>query len=74
MPSENVHCIRNLDASPDVIWAGLKDFDLQWHPAVTECKLLRDETGALLRVFSDADGGNYVEQRTYISNSDRVMC
>lgn len=74
MPSENVHCIRNLDASPDVIWAGLKDFDLQWHPAVTECKLLRDETGALLRVFSDVDGGNYVEQRTYISNSDRVMC
>ena len=58
----------------DYVWAVLGDFDLGWHPFVAACNLSRDPSGALVRAFDTTDGGHLVEQRTYISDSDRVLC
>lgn len=74
MPTERVHCIRKISAALDDVWAILNGFDLNWHPFVARCTLSRDPSGALLRAFDTTDGGHLVEQRTYISDTDRVLC
>ncbi|WP_420860610.1 alpha/beta fold hydrolase [Algirhabdus cladophorae] len=74
MPSQTVHCARTLDAAADDIWAVLKGFDLTWHPYVVSCNVLRDAGGAMLRDFETTDHQRLVEQRTFISDTDRVLC
>lgn len=74
MPSKRVTCIRNLAADPDSVWAVLGTFDLNWHPLVAACTLTIDTSGAVLRDFETTDGGRLLEQRTYLSNHDRVLC
>lgn len=74
MPVQSVHCIRKLNADTDDVWAVLRAFDLNWHPFVETCTLVRSPTGALLRTFTTTDGGQLVEQRSYISDTDRVLC
>jgi len=74
MALEEVQCKRWLSAASAEVWAVLKSFDLSWHPFVTSCSLLRDETGAVLRDFETSDGGRMIERRSYISDTDRVLC
>ncbi len=74
MAHERVHCIRKLNVPADHIWAVVRDFDVGWHPDVTHCKLQRTVSGALLREFETTDGRHLSERRTYISDTDRVMC
>lgn len=74
MPAQSVHCLRKLSLSPDTVWQALGSFDNAWHPSVTRCDFLRSPTGALLRNFEDAEGRIYEEQRTYLSDTDRVLC
>ncbi len=74
MAFEQVQCSRKLARSADDIWAVLRDFDLAWHPFVTSCSLLRDDRGAVLRDFETSDGGQLIERRSYISDTDRVLC
>ncbi len=52
----------------------LGTFDVSWHPDVAHCTLLRAGDGALLRAFTDQDGKAYEERRSYISDTDRVLC
>lgn len=73
MPTRAVHTMRKLTPDADRVWSYLSDFDLGWHPGVARCALRRGPDGAVLREFSDADGQSYLEQRTYFSNSDRVL-
>ncbi len=74
MTSRQVQCTRVVPANPDDVWAVLHEFDLSWHPMVTNCALRLDETGTLCRDFSAQDGGSLTEQLTYLSHSDRVLC
>lgn len=74
MASTTVHSIRKLKADIDAVWGKLRDFDLNWHPHVDSCKFLRSANGTLIREFTDTQGGSYREERTYVSNSDRVLC
>ncbi|MDG2451959.1 MAG: alpha/beta fold hydrolase [Paracoccaceae bacterium] len=74
MPVTSVHCVRKVAASADAVWAVLRDFDNGWHPYVASCSLSRSATGAVLREFEVSDGARLVEQRTYFSDTDRVLC
>jgi len=74
VPSASVHCVRTLKASAADVWRVLGTFDVSWHPGIAECALLRAPDGALMRVFTDVDGGEYEERRTYLSDTDRVLC
>ena len=60
--------------SADAVWTVLGAFDNGWHPFIAECTLLRSPEGALLRRFTDTDGQSYQERRTYLSETDRVLC
>jgi len=74
MATSAVHCVRKIAALPDAVWAVLGSFDVSWHPYIAHCTVLRDADGALLRSFADQDGTVYEERRSYISDTDRVLC
>ncbi len=74
MATSVVHCVRTIPASSDAVWKMLGGFDVSWHPGVASCELIRAADGALLRSFTDDDGGIYEERRTYLSDTDRVLC
>lgn len=74
MPTTSVHAIRALPASAEDVWRVLGTFDVSWHPGIADCALLRAPDGALMRCFTDVDGGEYEERRTYLSDTDRVLC
>ena len=74
MAQTAVHSVRKIPASPDAVWGVIGTFDASWHPGVAECNLLRAADGALLRSFKDQDGTPYEERRSYISDTDRVLC
>ncbi len=73
MATTSIHCTRKIPAAPDAVWGVLGAFDVSWHPAVAECDLLRAADGALMRSFTDQEGGRYEERRTYVSETDRVL-
>ena len=73
MPQERVQCCRKIEAAPQDVWAVIRSFDLTWHPFVTSCSLIAGPKGAVQREFETTDGGRLVEQRTYFSDSDRVL-
>ncbi|MGB0440126.1 MAG: alpha/beta fold hydrolase, partial [Paracoccaceae bacterium] len=74
MPYEQVRCRRTINSAPEDVWACLRGFDLNWHPFVVSCSLKPGPDGAVWRDFTTSDGGHLVEQRTYISDADRVLC
>lgn len=74
MPQTVVHCQSQLNMGADAVWSALRDFDLAWHPGIKTCKVLDDANGSLLRQFTDSDGNAYIEERTYVSDTDRVLC
>jgi pimeloyl-ACP methyl ester carboxylesterase/AcrR family transcriptional regulator len=74
MAKTTVHCLRKIPVDPDHLWTVLGTFDLSWHPNVASCDLLRSPDGALIRNFKDTDGQIYEERRTYLSDTDRVLC
>ncbi|MEP6020151.1 MAG: alpha/beta fold hydrolase [Paracoccaceae bacterium] len=74
MTSTAVNCIRTIPASGDAVWQVIGGFDVSWHPGVASCELIRAADGALLRNFTDRDGSLYEERRTYLSDTDRVLC
>ncbi len=74
MVPAQVRCERKLSTPAGDVWAVLRDFDLTWHPFVTDCTLKREATGALMRTFTTTDGEQLVEQQTYLSDTDRTLC
>ena len=69
-----VHCVRTIPASGDAVWRAIGSFDVSWHPSIASCNLIRAADGALVRSFTDHDGCVYEERRTYLSDTDRVLC
>jgi len=69
-----VHCSRKIPVDPDRLWRVLGTFDLSWHPHVASCDLVRSPQGTLLRSFQDRNGQVYEERRSYLSDTDRVLC
>ena len=74
MATSVVHCVRTIPASGGTVWQVIGGFDVSWHPGVASCELIRAADGALVRSFTDNDGGAYEERRTYLSDTDRVLC
>ena len=74
MAATVVHCVRTIPAAGDTVWQVIGSFDVSWHPSIASCELVRAADGALLRSFTDHDGGIYEERRTYLSDTDRVLC
>ena len=74
MGRETLHVMATTSASPDALWPTARDFCGAWHPFIATIVQERGEQGALIRRFT-AHGEDtiYREQRTYLSNSDRVI-
>jgi pimeloyl-ACP methyl ester carboxylesterase len=74
MGRETLHVMATASASPDALWPTARDFCGAWHPFIATIEEERGERGAVIRRFT-AHGEDtvYREQRTYLSNSDRVI-
>ena len=74
MGRETLHVMATASASPDALWPTARDFCGAWHPFIATIAQERGERGAVIRRFT-AHGEDtvYREQRTYLSNSDRVI-
>ena len=72
MNTHRVNCsIEVTDA--DAAWAHIRDFGSDWHPDIVASTQSIDASGAVVREFTGSDGGNYREQRTYFSDTDKVL-
>ena len=58
---------------PDVAWTYVREFGSDWHPDIISVTQSIDASGAVVREFTGSDGGNYREQRTYFSDTDRLL-
>ncbi len=72
MPETRVTCSADLARPLAQTWAVARDFARLWHPWVTDMRLERDARGTLLRRFR-VEGREYLEARTYFSDSDHVL-
>ncbi len=61
-------------ASPDAVWAVLRDFCGAWHPLVLRIEEERDLCGSLVRAFAvRGEPAIYRERLTWFSDSDRSL-
>jgi len=58
---------------PTAVWQRLESFDVSWHPLVENCAVSSRGDGAVIREFVGTDGIRLTEQRTYISDTDKVL-
>ncbi len=72
MARTSVTSIGRTTAQVAEIWAVAQDFARPWHPMVDRMRGTIGPDGAELRHFT-ADGGDYLEQRSYRSHSDHVL-
>ncbi len=72
MKKHEVHCSKEISHASQA-WTHIRDFGSCWHPDIVENKLEIGATGAVVRVFTGADGGTYREQITYISDTDQLL-
>ncbi|MCC0080463.1 MAG: alpha/beta fold hydrolase [Rhodobacter sp.] len=74
MPRDRVQVHGKLAASADAVWSVARDFCGLWHPAMTSIRAESGPGGAPIRAFTVAGEDTlYREQRTYFSDSDRVL-
>jgi pimeloyl-ACP methyl ester carboxylesterase/AcrR family transcriptional regulator len=72
MAKTSVKCTSRTTAGAAEVWAVAQDFARPWHPMVERMRGETGPQGAVLRHFR-ADGGDYLEQRSYRSHSDHVL-
>jgi len=72
MAKTSVKCNSRTTAGAAEIWAVVQGFARPWHPMVKQMRGEVGSEGAVLRRFI-SDGGEYLEQRSYLSHSDRVL-
>ena len=72
MPETRVTVTAELARPLGEAWAVARDFARLWHPWVTDMRLEHDARGTLLRRFR-VEGREYLEARTYFSDSDHVL-
>ncbi|MCB1405755.1 MAG: alpha/beta fold hydrolase [Rhodobacteraceae bacterium] len=74
MARATAHVIGHTPASPDAVWAVVRDFCAPWHPMMTGCQAETDAQGALIRAFTVAGEDTvYRERLTWVSDSDRSL-
>jgi hypothetical protein len=59
-----------LAAAPDEVWSVIGQFNLQWHPAVAQVRLIGEGLGQLRRLET-RDGGEIVERLAEVDNTKR---
>ncbi|KEZ76736.1 SRPBCC family protein [Salinisphaera hydrothermalis] len=75
---ERIFISRVIHASPDAVWAVLRDFNgmPEWHPAIADSTIedgrAADAVGCV-RSFHLADGAHLREQLTELSDANRRM-
>lgn len=75
---ERIFISRVIHASPDAVWAMLRDFNgmPEWHPAIADSTIEEgrapDAVGCV-RSFHLADGAHLREQLTALSDAERRM-
>ena len=57
----------------DAAWTHIRDFGSDWHPDIVTNTQSVDASGAIVREFTGSDGGHYREQRTYFSDTDKLL-
>jgi hypothetical protein len=62
-----------LAAAPDEVWSVIGQFNLQWHPAVAQVRLIGEGLGQLRRLET-RDGGEIVERLAEVDNTKRSYC
>ena len=74
MGRETLHVMATAAEPPEALWPTARDFCGAWHPFIATIAEERSARGAVIRRFT-AHGEDtvYREQRTYLSNSDRVI-
>ncbi len=72
MAKTSITCTSRTTAGVAEIWAVAQDFARPWHPMVDRMQGEIGANGAVLRHFT-ADGGDYLEQRSYLSHSDHLL-
>ena len=72
MKKHEVLCTKTISHVTQA-WAHIRDFGSDWHPDIAKNKIEIDATGAVVRVFTDTDGGTYREQITYFSDTDQLL-
>ncbi len=72
MPRTRVKVTAELARPVADAWAVARDFAGAWHPWTRDMRAGLDARGTLLRRFR-AQGQEYLEARTYFSDSDRVL-
>ena len=70
--------VHEVNCSIDVVdvdsaWAHIRDFGSDWHPDIVNNTLSVDPSGAFVREFTGSDGSVYREQRTYQSDTDKLL-
>lgn len=74
MARANAHVIGRSSASPDDVWAVVRDFCGLWHPAMATCRAEADARGSLMRAFTiKGEDSVYRERLTWLSDSDRSL-
>jgi len=54
-------------------WDYIREFGSDWHPDIVSITQTVNASGAIVREFSGSDGNDYREQRTYYSDTDRLL-
>jgi hypothetical protein len=68
MPRETVQVTARCVASPEAVWAVVRNFCDGWHPAIATIRAERDARGALIRAFTvTGEDTLYREQLTWLS-------
>jgi len=74
MARANAHVIGRSNASPDAVWAVVRDFCGLWHPVMATCRGETGADGALVRAFTvKGEDTVYRERLTWFSDSDRSL-
>lgn len=74
MGRETLHVMATATEPPDALWSTARDFCGAWHPFIATIAQERGPKGAIIRRFTaHGEDTAYREQRTYLSNSDRVI-
>ena len=74
MGRETLHVMATVAEAPDALWPTARDFCGAWHPFIATIRQERGPRGEIIRRFTaHGEDSAYREQRTYLSNSDRVI-
>lgn len=74
MARRKIQSVTQSEATPDQLWAFVRDFCSAWHPAIESMVKEPFSNGGLIRRFTvQGDASTYRERLTWFSDSDRTL-